>query len=62
MTRRFDFKNPPRWVRRLAVAWAASVPGALAGGLIALWAGHFLLCVIACAVLAAIVGTAWESS
>lgn len=61
VTRRFEFRNPPRWVGRLFVALAASLPGALAGGIIALWAGHFVMCVVVGVVLAAIAGAAWET-
>ena len=61
MTRRFDFRNPPQWVRTLTVALVLSAPGALAGGMIALWAGHFVMYAVVSAVIAAIAGAAWET-
>lgn len=61
MTRRIEFRNPPRWIRTLAVAMVASVPGALAGGMFALLVGHFVVCVAVSAVLAAIAAAAWET-
>lgn len=61
MTRRIEFRNPPQWARTLTVALVLSVPGALAGGLIALWAGHFVMCVVAGALIAAIAAVAWET-
>lgn len=61
MKRRFDLRNPPRWARRLAIAIFAIAPGALAGGMIALWMGHFAMCAVVGALVAAILGAACET-
>lgn len=61
MTPRIDFRNPPRWGRRLVVALAASLPSALAGGMIALWAGNFVACVVVCVILVSIAAAVCET-
>lgn len=56
----FEFRNPPRWARMCAVGFAVSLPGAVAGGIVALWVGHPVICMVAGALIAAIAGATVE--
>jgi hypothetical protein len=55
------FRNPPfRW-RVFLVAAVLAVPGALAGGMVSLFLGEFLVCSLAGALLSAIGGAVMEA-
>ena len=60
MNRQFNFQNPPKWIRRLAVMVMASLPAFVAGCLIAIWLHQFWGCVVATVLLSVTAAAYWE--
>ncbi len=59
-SRGFSFRNPPPGWRVFLVAVVLAVPGALAGGMVSLYAGDFLTCSVLGALAGAVAGAVME--
>jgi hypothetical protein len=56
----FDFRNPPRRWRRIALGTALTIPGTVAGAILAVFAGQFWAFSAAGAIAGFIAGFYWE--